>query len=112
MFFGEAVLRRLKRGRRRKHGYALGKKASCFHRHILEFVSHQFQPGGKFLEGRAIGELGSDARSDAANRSFWRRVEKAEVKTQRITRERQHVSKLPAAEDTDGHARGPFFAID
>src|SRR5882762_6466519 len=111
MFFGETVLRRLKRGRRRKHRYQLSKKAGRFHRHILKFVGNQLQSSRKFLQRRAVGVLGSDARRDAPHRSFWRGIEKAKVKTQRISRERKHVSELTAAEDTDGHARFPFFAL-
>src|ERR1700704_4137021 len=51
-----------------------------------------------------------DAGRDASDRRLRRRIEEAEVKAKRVTRECEHVSELPAAEDADSHARFPFLA--
>src|SRR5260370_19803726 len=107
--FVEAILRGFERGGRRKHGHALGKETRRLDRHVFKFVGDQLQSGGKFLQGGIVVVWGGDARGDSPDRSFRRGVEKTEAKTQRIAREREHVSELPAAENADRHPRVPFF---
>src|SRR5207302_9163260 len=53
--------------------------------------------------------IGGDSLRDAAYGSFWRRIKKAEMQAERIAGECEHVTELSAAEDTDSHARFPFF---
>src|SRR5258708_14317304 len=46
---------------------------------------------------------------DAADRSFRGRIKKAKVQSQRVAGEREHVTKLPAAQNPDRHGRFLFF---
>src|SRR5438105_14282620 len=86
-----------------------GQQSSGFDRYIFEFVGDQLEATGKFFERCLIGVISSDALGDAAYGSLRRGIEKTKMQAERIAGEREHVAELPAAKDTDGHARFPFF---
>ena len=109
MLLAQAVLRRFQRGGRRKYGDALGEKANRGDGNVFEFVGDQLEAVGEFLKRRFIGKFRGDARRDASDRGFRRRIEKSKMEAQRIARKRQHVAELSAAENADRHA-GFLFA--
>src|SRR5882762_4621726 len=71
--------------------------------------SLEFEAAGEFFECSLIAVVSRDALGDAAHGGFGRGVEKAEMQTERVARESEHVAELSAAEDANGHARLPFF---
>src|SRR5580658_8784860 len=112
--FTQAILRHLKRARRRKHRNLFRKKMDGIHGYVLELVGNDFKPVSKFLQRSAVRKIAGDARSDPSDWSFRRRIEKTETQPEWVACESQHVPKLSAAEDADAHARflffcGPFF---
>src|SRR5207249_989069 len=109
ILFCEAILRGFQSGRLRIDGNTLGQKISSFDGDVFEFVGDQFKTAGKFFERGLIGVIGGDALGDAAYGRFRRRIKETEVQTKRVARQREHVAELSAAEDTDSHARFPFF---
>src|SRR6266481_3511940 len=109
IFFREAVLRGLEGSGRRIDGNALGKKPDGFHGNVFKFVGDELEAAREFFKRGLIGVVGGHALRDAAYGSFRRRIEKAEMEAERIAGEGEHVAELSAAEDTDGHARFPFF---
>src|SRR5262249_8220533 len=108
----QPVLCRLKRNRRRQHRHKSFQKPRAFDRNILEFVGHQLEPARKFLQCLAVVERHRHARCNASHRRFRRRVKKAEVQPQRISRQREHVPELSSAENPDSHARFLFALFE
>src|SRR6267154_736999 len=106
---GEAVLRGCESGRRRIDGDAFGEKIGGLYGNVFKFVGDEFEAAGEFFECSLIAVVSRDALGDAAHGGFGRGVEKAEMQTERVARESEHVAELSAAEDADGHARLPFF---
>src|SRR6266704_623455 len=109
VLFAQAVLRGFEGDGRRIDRDALSEKFHRFNGDVFEFISDELETAREFLERTVIGVLGGDALGDAANGSFRRRVEKAEVQAERIARKSEHVAELPPAEYANGHARLPFL---
>src|ERR1051325_4081555 len=104
IFFVQTVLRRFQSFRRRIHRRVPGKKSHRFHGHIFKFVSYELQPVREFFQGFAIRILCGHAVCNSSHRSLRRGIEKTEVQSQRIARQRQHITKLSAAENANRHA--------
>jgi len=85
-FLRKPILRRFECGRRGINGNALREKFRGFDGNIFKFVGNQLQSIGKFLECGMIGVVGRDTLGNAANRGFWRRIEKPEVQAEGIAR--------------------------
>src|SRR4030088_973389 len=102
-FFLKAVLRGLQCCRRRKDRNAFTEKSGGSNGNIFEFVGYKFKPAGKFFKRGFVVKIGGDALGYAAHGRFRRGVEKTEPQTQWVAGQRQHVSKLTATQDANGH---------
>src|SRR5579859_7818305 len=104
LFRSQPVLRRFQRFRWRIDAHVLREKSRRFHRHVFKFVSDEFQSVREFLQRIVVLVFRRHALRDSSHRSFRRWIQKTKMQSQRIARQRQHVTQLPAAENPDRHA--------